>query len=293
MIDAHQHFWRPERGDYGWLDASEPVLYRDFEPEHLAPHIRRAGITGTVLVQAAATVGETRFLLELAERTDWIKAVVGWVPLEDPGVERTLDDLAREPSFRGVRPMIQDIPDDDWMLSEAIAPALRALVDRDLSLDALVHPRHLSRVVVLLERHPDLRVVVDHAAKPEIRAGRFEDWAADLARIARDTTACCKLSGLVTEAGPDWQVDDLRRYADHVVDCFGPERVMWGSDWPVVEIAGGFERWRAATDVLLQGLGDSERSAILGGAAARFYRIESHPINAATSSAAELDERSE
>jgi len=198
---------------------------------------------------------------------------VGWAPLADPRVERTLDDLARNRWFRGVRPMIQDIPDDDWMLDDVLTPALRALIERDLSFDALVHSRHLSRLLVLLERHPDLRVVVDHAAKPEIRAGRFEDWAAGLSRIAGETGAFCKLSGLVTEAGPDWQLEDLRRYVEHVIGCFGPDRVMWGSDWPVVDLAGGFERWREATGVLLQGLGERERSAILAGTAARFYRI--------------------
>jgi len=275
VIDAHQHFWATARDDYGWLTPEDIVLYRDFQPQHLAPLIERAGITGTVLVQAAPSVAETRYLLQIADRTTWVAAVVGWVPLDDPGVEGTLDDLAGHPALRGVRPMIQDIPDDDWMLRDALTGGLRALAERSLGLDALVHPRHLSRLQRLLERHPDLRVVIDHGAKPEIHAGRFDEWADATARIAEQTSACCKLSGLVTEAGPGWRGEDLRPYVAHLVECFGAARLMWGSDWPVVELAGGFERWRALSEELLEGLNDEERAAIFGGTAQGFYGIAS------------------
>jgi L-fuconolactonase len=161
------------------------------------------------------------------------------------------------------------------MLDPSLEPGLRALVERDLAFDALVHPRHLSRLLELLVRHPDLRAVVDHGAKPEIAAGRFEGWAADLALLARETSACCKLSGLVTEASPGWTPEDLRPYVMHLLECFGPERLLWGSDWPVVKLAGGLERWWATTDELLTELGADERAAILGGTAARFYRLDS------------------
>lgn len=274
MIDSHQHFWTTARGDYGWLKPEDEVLYRDFGPEDLMPLIERAGVANTVLVQAAPTVAETRYLLEIADRTDWIAAVVGWVALDEVGVEHTLDELAAHPALCGVRPMIQDVPDDDWMLGDALGSGLEALTERDLCFDALVLPRHLSRLLTLLERHPDLRVVVDHGAKPEIREGRFDDWAADIARIAGESSACCKLSGLVTEAGPSWQPQDLLPYVTHLIECFGPERLMWGSDWPVVELAGGFDRWQAATHELLAGLNDEEREAILGATAKRFYRLE-------------------
>ena len=147
--------------------------------------------------------------------------------------------------------MIQDIPDDDWMLRETVAVGLRALVEHDLAFDALVMPRHLPRLLALLDRHPDLRAVVDHGAKPAIRDGAFDDWARDIGRIARETSACCKLSGLVTEARPDWTAEALRPYVAHLVECFGPERLLWGSDWPVVALAGGFERWRRASVELL------------------------------------------
>lgn len=275
MIDAHQHFWTPARGDYGWLTPDDPVLYRDYGPEDLAPLMGRAGVTSSVLVQAAPTVEETHFLLEIAARTDWVAGVVGWVALDRAGVEADLDALGEHPALLGIRPMIQDIADDDWMLGTSVAPGLRALTARGLTFDALVHPRHLRRVCELLDRHPDLRLVVDHAAKPDIRSGAIDAWARDIARLADETPAFCKLSGLVTEAASDWQVEDLRPVVDHVVACFGPGRLMWGSDWPVVELGGGYERWWAATQSLLAGLEDEARRAISGGTAASFYGLES------------------
>lgn len=274
MIDAHQHFWTIARDDYGWLTPDDAVLYRDFSPEHLEPLLGDAGVSRTVLVQAAPTVGETRYLLEIADRTAWVAGVVGWAPLEGPDVEATLDELCAHESFRGVRPMIQDIPNDDWMLGEALTPALRSITSRGLCFDALVHPRHLPRLLTLLERHPELRAVVDHAAKPEIRMGRYATWAADMTRIAQETNACCKLSGLVTEATEDWRVEDIRPYVDGLLESFGPKRLMWGSDWPVVELAGGYARWYEATVSLLAELSEEERAAILGGTAARVYRLD-------------------
>ena len=277
MIDSHQHFWTLARDDYGWLEPGDTVLYRDFGPEDLAPLLEEAGIAQSVLVQAAPTVAETRYLLGVAEQTDWVAAVVGWVPLDRPGVEHTLDELAAKPKFRGVRPMIQDIPQDDWMLGEALTPGFCAVAERGLSLDALVRPRHLPHLLRLLERHPDLPVVLDHGGKPEIRAACFDDWARDMAQIASQTSACCKLSGLVTEAAPQgqWRSEDLRPYVAHLLECFGPERLMWGSDWPVVDLAGGFARWRQATHGLIEALADGERGAILGETAKRFYRLDS------------------
>ncbi len=273
MIDAHQHFWTTSRDDYGWLTPDDAVLYRDFGPADLEPLIDAAGIGRTVLVQAAPTVAETRYLLEIAEGADFVAGVVGWAPLDAPNAADVLDELAVHPKLVGVRPMIQDIADDDWMLGEAVGAGLHALAERDLAFDALVHPRHLTRLRELLDRNPTLRVVVDHAAKPSIAAGDFEGWAKDMAEIARETSACCKLSGLVTEASPDWATDDLRPFVDHLLDSFGPGRLMWGSDWPVVELAGGFGRWREATHVLLSELGEVERAEVLGGVAARFYRL--------------------
>jgi L-fuconolactonase len=170
--------------------------------------------------------------------------------------------------------MIQDIPDPDWMLGDGLAPAFDALEQSGLTFDALVRPLHLPRLLSLLNRHPALRVVVDHGAKPDIAGGGFATWARDITRVAQETAACCKLSGLVTEAASNWNDTDLRRYVEHLLDCFGPDRLLWGSDWPLVELAGGYEGWREASLRLLGDLADEERAAVLGGNAVRFYQLD-------------------
>lgn len=274
MVDAHQHFWSLARDDYGWLTPALQPIYRDFGPEELHPILTRHGIDRTVLVQAAPTVAETRFLLDIARHTGFVAGVVGWSDLAAPGAPEAIGSLAAEEKLVGLRPMVQDIPDDDWLAQPGLAPAFEAMARTGLVFDALVLPRHLSRLLGVLERHPALRVVVDHGAKPEIRAGRFDGWAGDMRRIAEAPNAFCKLSGLVTEAGEEWTVATLRPYVDHLLAVFGPPRLVWGSDWPVVELAGGYERWRAATQQLLAPLGAEERDAILGGTAARVYRLD-------------------
>jgi L-fuconolactonase len=169
--------------------------------------------------------------------------------------------------------MIQSLPADDWILRPDITTAVEHMTRRKLSLDALTMPRHLPHLKILLERHPELAVVIDHGSKPEIRSDRFQPWAEDMREIARESGAFCKLSGLVTEAGPDWTTNTLRRYVDHIITCFGADRVMWGSDWPVVNLAGGYDAWMEAAEKLLSGFNSTERAAILGGTAARFYRL--------------------
>jgi L-fuconolactonase len=273
MIDAHQHFWKLDRGDYGWLTPDLDPLYRDFLPEDLDPLRRAANIDATVLVQAAPTVAETRYLLQLAEVTPWVAGVVGWADLEAPDAEKQLAALAAHPSLRGVRPMIQDIPDPDWMLGPGLEAPLRALPDMGLRLDALVTPSHLVNLARLLERNPDLEVVIDHGGKPRIRDGELDSWARDITRLARDTGCYCKLSGLVTEAAEGWTDASLRPYVDLLIDRFGPERLLWGSDWPVVELAGGFERWRRVSLRLLEGLAPVDRAAVLAENARRFYGL--------------------
>jgi len=272
-IDAHQHFWRLARGDYGWLTPRLAPIYRDFGIEDLRPHLAVAGIAGTVLVQAAPTEAETEFMLAVAgESGGLVKAVVGWIDFEASDAPRRLERLARNALLRGVRPMMQDIPDTDWMLNPRLDPAFRAVIDLGLRFDALVQPRHLTNLRRLLDRYPGLDVVIDHAAKPRI-AGDREPWAADMRAIARETAAWCKLSGLVTEASATWTVADLQPYTDHLLACFGAERLIWGSDWPVVELAGGYGRWWTATEAVLRPLDRTGRERLLGENAVRFYGI--------------------
>jgi predicted TIM-barrel fold metal-dependent hydrolase len=271
-IDAHQHLWRLARGDYGWLTPKLAAIYRDFEFDDLQPHLAAAEIRGTVLVQAAPTEDETAFLLMLAAQSGGlVKAVVGWIDFAAKDAPGRLERLARDPLLRGVRPMLQDIPDTDWMLNPALDPAFRAVIDLDLRFDALVQPRHLGNVRKLLDRYPALKLVIDHGAKPRIAAGEREPWAREMQALARESGAWCKLSGLVTEASASWRVDDLRPYVDYLLESFGPGRLIWGSDWPVVELAGGYRRWWEATSDLLRPLDQESRERVLGGNALRFY----------------------
>jgi len=272
-IDAHVHLWRLARGDYDWLTPDFAAIYRDFAPGDLDPLRQGHGIDGVVLVQAAATVAETEYLLTLAAETPWVRGVVGWVEFADPTAPAEMARLAADPWLKGFRPMIQDIPDDDWMLRPDLDPAFRALLDLDLCFDALTLPRHLKNLLVLLDRYPDLRTVICHGSKPQIRDRAFEPWAADMTLLARETSALCKLSGLVTEAVPEWTEADLRPYVNHLLEIFGPSRLIWGSDWPVCTLAAPYDAWRAAAEVLTAALSDAEKAAIFGGNAERFYRL--------------------
>lgn len=274
-IDAHHHVWRLDRGVYGWLTPDLAAIYRDFGLEDLRPHLAAAGITGTVLVQAAPTEAETRFMLDVAKGSGGlVRGVVGWADLAAPDAPARIAALAAaEPLLKGLRPMLQDIGETGWILRPEVQPALRAMAAAGLRFDALVKPRHLPVLLDLARLHPDLPVVIDHCAKPDIAGGMVEPWASGMARLARETAWCCKLSGLATEAAPGWTPEDLRRHVGHVLAEFGPDRVMWGSDWPVLDLGGGWDRWWAATEALLAPLDAASREAVLGGTARRFYAL--------------------
>lgn len=271
QIDSHQHFWRLDRGDYFWMRPDLTPLYRDYGPGDLEPFLARHGIEATILVQAAPTLAETEFMLGIARTTPFVAGVVGWVEFAAPDAPQTIAQVAQEPLIVGLRPMVQDIADDDWLVRGDLATAFRALVSHGLVFDALVHPRHLSRLLVVADRHPDLTIVIDHGAKPFIREGRLDPWRADMAALAARANILCKLSGLVTEAGADWGVQSLRPYVDHLIGVFGPQRLLWGSDWPVLTMAGGYDAWREATTALIGALTPEEQAAVLGGNAERVY----------------------
>ena len=275
-IDSHQHFWTIKRDDYGWLTPDQVALYRDFQPANLSPLLKQAGIDRTVLVQAAPTVEETRYLLGLAERHEFVAAVVGWVDMQDRAASvQVLEELTLNPYFRGVRPMIQDIPDPGWILRPSLSEAFQFIVDHGLCFDALVKPVHLPHLLALLDRQPDLKVVVDHCAKPDIGGGEWLSWADQIGRIAAESAAYCKVSGLITETNSTQSYLDLHPYMDHVLACFGPDRVMWGSDWPVLTGRDRYCGWHSATQRWLSSLNARDREAIEGGTAARFYSIAS------------------
>ncbi len=275
IVDAHQHFWNPARGDYDWMPRDNAVLNRVYMPADLAPVLAQNGIDATVLVQAAASVAETEYMLGLADATEFVKGVVGWVDFEKAGDLDELRRLKGHPKFKGVRPMIQDIADDDWMLRADVQWGFAALCDLDLTLDALGFPQHLANFLTIFKRYPTMRVVVDHCMKPRIRAhsdANFRFWADGMSRLA-EAGAFVKFSALITEANADWTVADLRPYVDHVVAAFGPDRVMWGSDWPVCRLRAEYDGWRAAALELTSELSDAANARIYGGSAVAFYRL--------------------
>ena len=271
IIDAHCHYWQLSRGDYGWLNgagAEFDPIQRDFLPADYPAD------AGQIAVQAAPSVAETDFLLDLARDNARILGVVGWVDLSARDAVAYLERLAGDPSFRGVRPMLQDIDETEWLLEAARPEALQALQRLDLRFDALVTARHLPMLQVFAARNPDLPLIIDHAAKPQ--PGPRADWEDGLKALARLPHVHCKLSGLLTELSPAERADPLpalRRAAAALLDWFGPERLVWGSDWPVLTLAGTWQEWRSLTDTLLADLGAAEKDAILGGNAGRFYGV--------------------
>ncbi|HSV46661.1 MAG TPA: amidohydrolase family protein, partial [Ramlibacter sp.] len=271
IVDAHFHSWQLDRGDYGWLVPSLGAIYRDVTVDDWWAQASAHSVAAGVLVQAAPTEAETLHLLELADRHAQVLGVVGWVDLLAPDAPQRIARLAQHRKLRGLRPMLQDIDDTGWMLQPALRPALQAMVEHGLVFDALVQPRHLPNLLVLAQTHPGLRIVVDHGAKPAIAQGQWEPWAGDLERLAQETSAACKLSGLLTEAGPEPAPGAATRWASHLLRCFGPDRVLWGSDWPVLELAAGYTDWWQATQGLLAELSPSDRALVLGGNALRVY----------------------
>lgn len=271
IIDAHQHFWKPDRGDYGWLTPELELLYRDFLPDDLAPLLARCGIEKTILVQAAPTEAETHFMLDLAANHEFIAGVVGWTDFEAPDAPERVAALADNRLLVGLRPMVQDIADDDWLAKPDLAPAFEACIAHGLVFDALVLPRHLPRLITVLDRHPGLRVVVDHAAKPTLRSGVEKSWYDDMAKVASHPDVRCKLSGLATEAREDWSTGDLVPVVDHLLQTFGPDRLVWGSDWPVLTLAGSYQRWWDAAHELLASLSSGQQEAVFGGNATMLY----------------------
>lgn len=270
-IDSHQHLWRLDRGDYGWLTPGLAPLYRDFGADDLAPLLAAAGIDATILVQAAPTEAETRFLLKTAAATPFVAGVVGWANFEAPDAPARIAALAADPLLVGMRPMVQDIPDPAWLARPDLAPAFAALQEHGLVFDALVKPPQIPALLTLLQRETELPVILDHGAKPDLLSGDLAAWRNGTARIAARTNTVCKFSGLVTEAAEDWTIETLRPAFDHLLACFGPDRLLWGSDWPVVTLRAPYPRWLETAERLTEALSADEKGAIFGGTAARVY----------------------
>ncbi len=274
-IDAHHHFWQIGKYSYPWIEPGG-VLDQSFGPGELAPLLARRHFERSILVQTIPSLDETRWFLELAEAHPRIAGVVGWVDLTAATVESTLDELISRQGRRliGIRHNLHDEADDRWILRDDVSRGLTALERRGLAYDLLIRPRHLPVVLELARQHPKLCLVVDHAAKPAIAAGGWDDWARSMSAVARCDQVFCKLSGLITEADHQrWRPADLAPYINHVVSAFGPERVMFGSDWPVCLLAGTYERVVDAIAGNIEGLSAGEQDQIFGATAAQFYQL--------------------
>ena len=273
-IDAHQHFWRYSPATHDWITADMAVLQRDYLPADLELELFKAGFTGCVAVQAAQTEAETEFLLQLAAAHPFVKGVVGWVDLRAANAADRLAYFAQNPLFKGVRHVVQSEPDAAFLLQPAFLRGIALLQPLALTYDILIHPRHLPVAAQFVARFPEQRFVLDHLAKPFVKAGQLQPWAHDLHQLARYPHVCGKLSGLVTEADwPHWHPRDLQPYLETALAAFGPDRLLIGSDWPVCRLAGEYEPVMQVVQDFIATLSPAEQAAILGENAARFYNL--------------------
>ena len=270
-LDAHQHFWSYDAAQYPWIPPGS-ALHRDWLPDDLAPLLAAAGLEGCLAVQARQSVEESRWLLGLAERYPIIKGVVGWVDLRSAKVGETLGELARHPQFVGVRHVVQDEPDDDFMLGADFLRGIGELRAHRLAYDILIFPRQLPAAIALARRFPEQPFVLDHIAKPAIKSGTLSPWREQIRELAQAPNVLCKISGMVTEADAQaWQPADFRPYLDVICEAFGEDRLMFGSDWPVCLLAADYARVFALVRDYLAPLPAPAQAKIFGGNAARFY----------------------
>jgi L-fuconolactonase len=272
IVDAHQHFWNPARGDYGWL-TPDLSIHRIYGPDDLAPLMRAAGVDASIVVQAAPTAAETDYLLGLARATPSVLGVVGWIALDAPDAAAQVKARAADPLFLGLRPMLQDIAQPDWILRPELESGLRAVAASGKVFDALVLAHQIGVVDELAARHPDLTIVLDHGAKPKLgSASDMAAWQAGIARLARHANVRCKLSGLLTELRPGGGAADVKQAADILFGHFGPDRLLWGSDWPVLTLAGNYQDWFTQAHTLVAAHGPHAVAAVMGANALRIYK---------------------
>lgn len=273
-LDAHQHFWKYNAADYGWITDDMSSLRRDYLPHHLQPALAAAGFDGSIAVQAEHSVDEMRWLLDLACENLFIKGVVGWLDLCAPSLRNRLEEFKGNKRLVGIRHFVQSEPDDDFMLRPEFRHGIAQLAEAGLAYDLLLYPRHLPVAARLVAEFPHQTFVLDHIAKPGIAAGILDPWRRDIAALAAFPNVSCKLSGMVTEARWNgWNTADFAPFLEAVLDAFGPDRLMIGSDWPVCTVAGDYASVMDIVKNYIARLSAAERDAILGNNCARVYRI--------------------
>ncbi len=273
-IDSHHHFWKYSIEEFGWIDDDMKSIRKDFLPEDLEKEIRGAGIDGVVSVQARQTVAETEWLLGFSEKHDFIKGVVGWVPLSSPNVRQHLSHFSSFPKLKSLRHVVQGESDDDFILGNDFKRGIKALNEFGLAYDILILEKHLPQTIKFVDMHPEQVFILDHVAKPRIRENIIEPWRKNIRALAQRQNVYCKISGMVTEADyGKWTVEQLHPYFETVLDAFGPERLMFGSDWPVCTVACEYRRWVGIVRKFISKLSASEQEAIFGGNAVRAYKL--------------------
>lgn len=273
-IDAHMHVWTVERGWYGWLDEAPETIRRDFAIDDIWTTADAVGIEKALLVQAAPDLAESEFLLDIAARDARLAGVVGWIDFEARDWEGQLRRLSGRTGLKGLRPMIGDLADPEWILNSAFGPVFEAMARHSLVLDLHAKPQHLRPAERIAARHPDLQLVLDHGGKPALASGGLGSWTTDLAALAQHDNVTCKLSGLLTECGPQTRREEIEAAARHIFDCFGADRVLWGSDWPVLELAGEYGNWMQLSRELVARFAGEDEDKIFRENARRIYAIE-------------------
>ncbi|WP_100407718.1 amidohydrolase family protein [Bacillus solitudinis] len=274
-IDAHQHYWKISRGDYGWLTPDVRTLYRDFLPQDLEPHLNKHHMNQTILVQAAPTLAETAFILKLSEECETVAGVVGWLNLEDSNYKTHFNMFRKHPKFVGFRVMIQDMEDPSVILTKSYLEALTYFAEKDVPVDLLVVHHQLPVLLELLKRIPTLRGVIDHIGKPSIASGEMETWKKHIHHLASYKNIYCKLSGMITEADhQNWEKQAFVPYIQFILNEFGSKRVMFGSDWPVCNLAGSYDDVvEVLTYALPRSMTEHEKELLFGDNAKRFYKL--------------------
>jgi len=272
-VDSHQHFWKLSRGDYSWMTPDMKKLYKDFFPSDLEPLIKEKNISKTIIVQAADTVAETEFTLKLAEDHEFVAGVVGWVDLESPKTKETIDKLCESKFLKGVRPMIHDIENDEWMLQDNLNENINYLATKNLTFDALVRPQHLKHLIKFVQKFDFLPIVIDHIAKPKILNSEIGEWKKDMQVLSGHQNVFCKFSGILTEVGENYSKTQIEPYVDFILNLFSPNKIMWGSDWPVLTMAENYNNWFDLAMDCCNNFSESEKNMIFANTAKNFYNI--------------------
>jgi L-fuconolactonase len=272
-IDSHQHFWKISRGDYSWMSPDNKVLYRDFSSSDLFSIIKDKNISQTIIIQAADTVAETEFILNIANKNSFISGVVGWVDFNKSDVIFEIDKLSQNKYLKGFRPMIHDIANENWMLNDSLDFGFKYLIKKNLTFDALVRPKHLKNLYIFAKKYNNLLIVINHIAKPNILNQEIDEWKKDMKKLSELENVFCKYSGVLTEVDKNYSLEQIKPYVDFIFEIFKTNKIMWGSDWPVLTMVEKYENWFEIAQNLISHLSDDEKMNIFSNTAANFYKL--------------------